>query len=234
MERYWNELGYGRYYEEYDITEDDFLETLEHNTKISVLYGEVRSDLIEEVADSEVFDFINENGTLVQYIAIPHSAGMDEDLTEEEQEAWIDTDAVYEEYKERVENGESLETLMEEISENQEQQEAGIGSSLDNGYTETLFFSDNSSLSTGFKEALAQAEEDEIVYYDDVAQDYQLIFCKKAFTEDWEGLDSYSDTIKASLAAKKFAKDVVEWAENIELADADAIPSAEEVQEMFE
>ena len=37
VERYWNELGYGRYYAEYEIVQDYFSHVLENNNKMSKL-----------------------------------------------------------------------------------------------------------------------------------------------------------------------------------------------------
>ncbi len=233
VERYWNELGYGRYYTEYGVSEEDFRESLAHSTKISILYSEERRELQDSVTDEDISAYIEENGNLVQYIAVPHSAGMSGEMTEEEKAEWLDTDAVYEEYKARLEEGESLESLMEEISGNEKQLAAGIGSSYENGVTETLFLADNTSLSAGFKAALTEAAVDEIVYFDDVAQDYQIIFCKKTFTPDWAGLDNDRDSISGIIASERFAAKMRTWGEQIELENAEELPDAAEIEALF-
>lgn len=125
VERYWNELGYGRYYAEYEITEDDFSHVLENNNKMSKLYVQERDELKTEVTQKEIASYIEEHGSLVQYIAVPYTQPLDENAEEAEKAVWMDTDAVYEEYKERIESGEDIEELIKEVNDNKAQQAAG-------------------------------------------------------------------------------------------------------------
>lgn len=45
-ERYWNELGYGRYYENYGVTEDEFNSVLLHELETDLLYKQDESELL--------------------------------------------------------------------------------------------------------------------------------------------------------------------------------------------
>ncbi|MCI7814079.1 MAG: hypothetical protein MR543_10485 [Robinsoniella sp.] len=233
VERYWNELGYGRYYADYQVEEEDFTNVLIHNSQGSKLYNQMQEEFEGSVTDEEILGYIAEHGTLVQYIAVPYTEALSEDATQAEKNAWIDTDALYEEYRQRLESGESIEDLMQEISRNTDLSSAGVGSSYVGQMEETLFLDSNSSLSQGFKAALAEAEEDEVVYFDDVAQYYQIIFVKKAFNEEWEGLEWYEDGVKEKIAFEKFEDQIRGWSDEIEIANESDLPDADEVEEMF-
>ncbi|MDO4454202.1 MAG: hypothetical protein Q4B90_06885 [Eubacteriales bacterium] len=233
VERYWNELGYGRYYAEYEITEDDFAHILENSNKMSKLYVQEREALKEEVTQKEMASYIEEHGSLVQYIAVPYTQPLDENAEESEKDAWMDTDAVYEEYKERLESGENMEDLIREVNGEKELQAAGISSSYSDICLETLFLDSNSSLSTGFKKKLKEAPEDEIVCFDDEAQYHQIIFMKKAFREDWAGIELYREELTELIAEEKFNYDVAQWSEEIEIANEDDLVGEEEAKEMF-
>lgn len=233
VERYWNELGYGRYYDAYKITEDDFSHILENSNKMSKLYVQKRDEWKAKVTEEEISSYIEEHGNLIQYIAVPYTQPIDENATEEEKASWIDTDAVYEEYKERLENGEEIEELIREVGQNKEQQAAGISSSYSDIALETLFLDSNTSLSTAFKKEMAEAEENTIVYFDDEAQYHQIIFMKKAFHEDWSGLEQYKEELTERIAEEKFEEDTEQWSEAIEIANEEELAGPEEIEEMF-
>ena len=234
QERYWNELGYGRYYADYGITEEDFGDVLEHSSQISQLYEMQRAELEESVTEEEIIAYVEEHGELLQYIAVPYSDVLDEEATAEEKEEWVDTDAIYDEYKERLEQGENMEELVKEVSENEEQQTLGISSSYTDSAAEELFLDNNTSLSNGFQAALEEAEEEEVVYFDDEAQYYQIIFVKKPFTKDWAGLEQYREVLTSLIAGEKFEAQMKQWGEEIELANEADLMDAEQVKEMFQ
>ena len=233
VERYWNELGYGRYYAEYEITEDDFSHVLENNNKMSKLYVQERDELKTEVTQKEIASYIEEHGSLVQYIAVPYTQPLDENAEEAEKAVWMDTDAVYEEYKERIESGEDIEELIKEVNDNKAQQAAGISRSYSDISQETLFLDSNTSLSTGFKKALEEAPEEEVIYFDDEAQYHQIIFMKKTFSEDWTGIELYKEELTELIAEETFYDHVVQWSDEIEIENEEEQISAEEVKEMF-
>ena len=180
-----------------------------------------------------ISSYIEEHGNLIQYIAVPYTQPIDENATEEEKASWIDTDAVYEEYKERLENGEEIEELIREVGQNKEQQAAGISSSYSDIALEILFLDSNTSLSTAFKKEMAEAEENTIVYFDDEAQYHQIIFMKKAFHEDWSGLEQYKEELTERIAEEKFEEDTEQWSEAIEIANEEELAGPEEIEEMF-
>lgn len=229
VERYWNELGYGRYYADYKITEEDFSHVLENSNKMSKLYAQKRDELKAEVTEEEISSYIEKHGNLIQYIAVPYTQSLDENATEAEKASWIDTDAIYEEYKERLENGEEMETLIREVGQNEKQQAAGISSSYSDLALETLFLDSNTSLSTAFKKEMKEADEDTIIYFDDEAQYHQIIFVKKAFHSEWDGLEQYREDLKERIAGEKFEADVAQWSEGIEIANAEELIGAEEL-----
>ena len=223
VERYWNELGYGRYYAEYEITEDDFSHVLENNNKMSKLYVQERDELKTEVTQKEIASYIEEHGSLVQYIAVPYTQPLDENAEEAEKAVWMDTDAVYED----------IEELIKEVNDNKAQQAAGISSSYSDISLETLFLDSNTSLSTGFKKALEEAPEEEVIYFDDEAQYHQIIFMKKTFSEDWTGIELYKEELTELIAEETFYDHVVQWSDEIEIENEEEQISAEEVKEMF-
>lgn len=233
LERYWNELGYGRYYEDYQITEEDFRNVLEHSAQISKLYAEEREELEDSVTEEDLAAYVEEHGNVVQYIAVPYTDVLDEDATDEEKAAWVDTDAIYEEYRQRLDQGEKIEDLLKEINDDEEKQAAGISSSYSETADEVLFLDSNSSLSSGFKTALDDAEEEEITYFDDAAQYYQIIFVKKPFSAEWEGIDQYKEDLTSTIAGEKFEDEMRVWSEEIEIANESELMEADEVEEMF-
>lgn len=234
VERYWNELGYGRYYQDYGITEENFKDFLTNSQQVSRLYTDASEELEKNITEEEIASYIDEHGNLVEYIAVPYTETLDEDAIEEEKEAWVDTDAIYEEYKERLEQGEDMEDLIQEVSESEENQELGISSSYSQTASETLFLDSNTSLSNGFKAALEEAEENEIIYFDDEAQYYQIIFVKKPLSADWEGLDQYRENITILIAIEKFEDQLREWSSEIEIANESELIGTDEIQAMFE
>ena len=233
VERYWNELGYGRYYADYEVGEEDFKNVLLHASQSSKLYEKTQEEFKDSVTEEEILNYIAEHGNLVQYIAVPYTETLDEDATEEEKSAWIDTDALYEDYKERLENGENMEDLMQEISKNINLSSAGVGISYAGQIAEVLFLDNNTSLSTGFKEALRTAEEEIVTYFDDVAQYYQIIFVKKPFSLEWEGFELYEDNMIGMIAIEKFENQIRQWSKEIEITNESDLTGADEIEEMF-
>ena len=234
VERYWNELGYGRYYQDYGVTEETFKEFLTNSQHVNRLYTAVREELESQVTENEILSYMEEHGDLVEYIAVPYAEPLDADATEAEKEAWVDTDAIYEEYKERLEQGEQMEDLIREISETEENKELGISSSYSETAAQELFLDSNTSLSSGFEKALEEAEENEITYFDDEAQYYQIIFVKKPLSAEWEGMDSYREIISSLIAAESFQEQLAQWGDEIEIANESKLAGADEIEAMFE
>jgi hypothetical protein len=233
LERYWNQLGYGRYYADYGVTEDDFSDYLTYETKVNILYEEMSAELEASVTDEEICDYIAENGQIFEYIAVPYSDELAEDADEETVAAWVDTDAIYDSYRERLEDGEELDDLVKEVSENMEQAQLGISSSQAGEVPECLMFYSSTSFSSGFKAALSEAQADEIIYFDDVSESYQIIFRKKEFSDDWAGLENYRSSIAAVLTNSAFVEYVADWGSAVELDNEAELPGADEVREMF-
>ncbi len=232
-ETYWNAVGYGRYYEGYGISEDDFDDVLSHEYKIDIMFSELEPELLEAVTDEDIYDYIEANTSLVQYIAVPYSDLLEIDATDEEIADWIDMDEIYDGYRDRIEQGEAMEDLVKEIAEDEELYEMGISSSYADGIEETLFLNSTTSLSSGFKSALADAKVGEVNYFDDAAESFQIIFVKLDFTEDWDGLDSVWDSIALLAAEEQFEAEMAEWGEAFTLTNENDLLSASEVKAMF-
>ena len=126
-----------------------------------------------------------------------------------------------------------IEELIKEVNDNKAQQAAGISSSYSDISLETLFLDSNTSLSTGFKKALEEAPEEEVIYFDDEAQYHQIIFMKKTFSEDWTGIELYKEELTELIAEETFYDHVVQWSDEIEIENEEEQISAEEVKEMF-
>ncbi len=233
LERYWNELGYGRYYEDFGIGEDDFRDVLTHSTKISILYDEKKAELEEAITQEELTSYIQEHTTLLEYISVPNTEELDEDATEEEKAAWTDADAIYNGYRDRLEKGESLADLVEEVGANEELQTLGVGSSWQYELPDVLFWNDSSQLSEEFRAAMAEAEPGTIYYFDDAAQSYQIIFMTEEFSPDWEGLDYYRDSIVSAMTDQAFLDEMSSWGEEMELANEADLPTAQEIRAMW-
>lgn len=276
LERYWNELGYGRYYEDYGIGQEDFRDVLTHSAKIDILYSEEQSALEDSITQEQLTEYISEHLTLLEYISVPYaedadtedslsetpsdaqepqgedsgadsgaeasqaevsdSDGAAEDSLDEDSSAGTtanDMDALYASYRERLEGGEDLSDLVEEIGSDETLMAQGVGSSWQYDLPEVLFWNDSSQLSEEFREAMAEAEPDTIQYFDDSAQSYQLIFMTKEFTPDWEGLDFYRDAITEVMTQETFLNKMSAWGREMELANEEDLPTAKDVWGMW-
>lgn len=276
LERYWNELGYGRYYEDYGIGQEDFRDVLTHSAKIDILYSEEQSALEDSITQEQLTEYISEHLTLLEYISVPYAedADTEDSLSEtpsdaqdpqdedsgadsgaeasqaevsdsdgaaEASQAEVsgagttanDMDALYASYRERLEGGENLSDLVEEIGSDENLMAQGVGSSWQYDLPEVLFWNDSSQLSEEFREAMVEAEPDTIQYFDDAAQSYQLIFMTKEFTPDWEGLDFYRDAVTAVMTQEAFLDEMSAWGHEMELTNEGDLPTAKDVWGMW-
>lgn len=80
---------------------------------------------------------------------------------------------------------------------------------------------------------MTEAQPDTICYFDDASQSYQIIFMTREFSEDWEGLDYYLESITAAMTDQAFLDEMSSWAENVELSNEADLPDAGEIRALW-
>lgn len=217
QERYWNELGYGRYYVNYGITEEEFHQVLLHELKTDLLYEQEEIELAASVTEEGIEEYIQEHAVLFEYIAIPYEEKED-----------------YQEYKGRLENGETIENLAKEIYESSELQQKGFSSSYTSYAISALYFDSDTSLTNGFWQAVTEADYNEDICFDDEGSQFYLIFKKVPFTMEWGGIDFYKNTINDQIMVELFSDMITQWSEDIEMKNEDILRNSVEIRERFE
>ncbi len=215
-ERYWNELGYGRYYENYGVTEDEFNSVLLHELKTDLLYKQDESELLAAVTEEQTESYVKEHGALFEFVAVPY----------EEKEA-------YEDYQKRLEDGETLEDIAKEIYKDSDLQNQGFGSSYTSYSESALYFDTDTSLTTAFWDAVTEAEYNENVSFYDEASQFYILFKKVEFSMDWPGIDLYESKINSYIASETFTQTMNEWAADIELSNEDTFRESVNIKERF-
>lgn len=216
-ERYWNELGYGRYYTDYGITEEEFHQVLLHELKTGLLYEQEEIELAASVTEERIEEYIQEHTVLFEYIAIPY----------EEKEH-------YQEYQKRLENGETVENLAKEIYKSSELQQKGFSSSYTSYAASALYFDFDTSLTNGFWQAVTEADYNEDICFNDKGSQFYLIFKKVPFTMEWGGIDFYKNTINDQIIAELFSDMITQWSEEIEMKNEDTLRDRVEIRRRFE
>lgn len=211
-ERYWNELGYGRYYADYGVSEEEFHNVLLYSMKTDLLYARQEDSLLESVTREQIEDYIGEHGILFEYVAVPYPSAEEEGESEQ-----TDVEELYLTYQERIKQGETLESIAKEIYGDTSLQSIGVSSSCTSYASSALFFDSNTSLTADFWDALTEADYGEIVFFDDAGSQFNLIFRKLEFSMDWPGIDLYQSQISTRIAAETFAAELEEWAGESEL-----------------
>lgn len=216
QERYWNELGYGRYYENYGVTEDEFHNVLLHELKTDLLYKQDENELLAGITDAQVEDYIEEHGTLFEFVAVPYEKK--------------DT---YEAYQERLEKGETLEDIAKEVYKDSDLQNQGFSTSYTSYAEAALYFDSDTSLTSAFWDALTEAEYDQDVSFDDQANQFYILFKKVEFSMDWSGIDLYESKIDNYIASEMFTQTMKDWAEDITMDNEDTLRGSVDIKERF-
>lgn len=222
QERYWNELGYGRYYADYGITEEEFHNVLLHSLKTDLLYSQEEAGLIAAVTDGQIEAYVSQHGILFEYVAVPYPDATDsqEGSTEtgsEGTDSLVDFESLYQSYQNRLVQRETLADLAREVYEDSSLQNLGVSSSCSSYSPAALYFDSNTSLTGKFWEALEQAGYGETVSFDDEGSQFWVIFQKQEFSMDWPGIDLYRASIKSQIASDTFAEEMLSWADDVEL-----------------
>lgn len=235
FETFWNASGYNRYYEEYGVDEVAFRKVLENQTKEDMIFNHYNEELTQEVSDTEVKTYYAEHCFLLKYIAIPYPESEDEETSEDtiEQIEPLDTTAIYGDYKKRASDGDSIDLLMKEISDNKTYIKGGFTVSLTEDSKYALFQDSSSGVSAGFLKEMQSGKEGTVNYYADEANQYWIIYEKEDVLSLKEEYNTYINTVKEQIALERYSEKIDTWLKDMKLTENKSITRSQDLDKLF-
>ncbi len=237
LETFWNASGYFRYYSDFGIDETAFREILAGQKREELLYQYESEQLKNNITESDMQTYYPKHCAAIKYVAIPFPTTNDDSINNDSFNERIpdpvDTTPIYEEWKKTALRLGSLDTLMDEAAENEEYQNLGVSSSKSENSDYTLFYDSMQDIAADFIEALKKSDAGQIHTYEDLANQYWILYEKVDPATTPSIFSNNKDILIELIALDKFQDITNNLTTTTDVSENKSITRRQDLEELF-
>ncbi len=221
VEEAWLYSGISGAYEKRGITQivyEDIVTTEEKAEKLAEYYAE---ELSQSISEDDIKAYLDDNYASVIYFAMSY-VNEDSDSTLDE----------YEGYCKEVENGKSLEKLVNEL-EASGNKFIVTSAGTDNGRTDTVITRSGSIFPIEYVSTLFDSEVGTVIPFDDTAANIYVLSQRADILADDYYLNLYRDDIVDALLASRYEDKVQDEMDNYSIDSAKMAINSMDLEEMY-